>query len=101
MSFIGFINSLFVSVCDTNKDGLFIQRVDGHITRIDIFPINDKKAIIKMDDIDMGYFEEMTARGYKASFYQKYRPHIKDGLFPNESLLKAICSHPLVLFYDA
>ena len=100
MSFPDFVNSLFDFARDPKRSGLYIPRVDGHVTLINICPV-DNKIIIKMDDIEMGHFEEMTRRGYKCAFYQKYRPHIKDGLYPNEAMMKDICRNDYVLFYDA
>jgi hypothetical protein len=100
LSLIDFINKLFDFARRENKVGMYIEMEDGHHTRVDIIHIDDK-VIIKMDDLEMGYFEEMDQRGYKCAFHQKYRPHIKDGLLPNELLMKAICNHPLVLFYEA
>ena len=101
MSFSDFVKSLLDCTQDPQKLGRYIQRADGHNTRVDIVP-KDGKVLIRMDDVDMGYFEEMTQQGYKCAFHQKYRNGIKQELLPNESIMKSICStNPLVLFYDA
>ena len=100
MSFQDFVNSLFDFARSPKLSGLYIPRDDGHVTAINICPV-DNKIIIKMDDIEMGHFEEMTSRGYKCAFHQKYRPRIREGLNPNEAMMKAICHNDKVLFYDA
>ena len=100
MSFESFVSHLFDFARDPSRSGLYVQRVDGNMTKINIIPFNNK-IIIKMDDIEMGHFEEMNTQEYKCSFHQKNRPHIHKGLNPNELIMKSICNHDLVLFYDA
>ena len=100
MSLIEFINTLFDQFRDDERQGLYLQREDGHWISIKIRPENEKIIVI-MDDVKMGYFESMDQRGYKCSFHQRYRQGIKKGLLPNEAIIKSICSHPLILFYDA
>ena len=100
VGFQDFVNSLFDFARSSKLSGLYIQREDGHRTLISICSV-DNKIIIKMDDVEMGYFEEMTQRGYKCAFHQKYRTHIKDGQNPNEAMMTAICPNDKVLFYDA
>lgn len=100
MSFDEFVDSLFVFAKEDGKDGLFVKRDDGHVTKIEVIHI-DGKVRIHMDDIDMGYFEEFNLRGYKCRFRQKNRTHIHDGLLPNEYLMKSICDNQYVLFHNA
>ena len=68
MSLIEFVNYLFDFARDNRRSGLYIQREDGHYTKIEITTI-DNKVVIIMDGVNMGYFEEMNSRGYKCSFH--------------------------------
>ena len=100
MSFDEFVDSLFDFATKNSEDNLSVTRDDGHVTIIKVIHL-DGKVFIRMDDIDMGYFEEFNLRGYKCRFRQKNRTHIHIGLLPNESLMKSVCNNPFVLFQDA
>jgi hypothetical protein len=100
MSLLEFVQSLFESAREPNVQGLYIQLYNGHRTRVLIIT-RSNKIYITMDDVEMGYFEEINRRGYRCSFHQKARIGIRNGLFPNEALMKSICNHPLVYFIDA
>lgn len=96
-----FVNSLFDFARDPKRSGLFIKIESGNNTHIEIESIDEDHVVIKMDGFEMGEFETIEARGYKCSFHQRYRQHIKEELTENESLMKSICNHPLILFYGA
>lgn len=100
MSFDEFVDSLFAFAGDPHRIGLSVQRNDGHYTCINVIHF-DRKVIVNMDGVDMGFFEELNMRGYKCRFNQRNRAHIHEGLFPNEILMKEICDHPFVLFHEA
>ena len=100
MSLIEFVNTLFDVCRDDKKQGLYLQREDGHWIRIKICPVNTI-VIILMDDVKMGYFEEYEGQGYKAAFYQQHRVGIRTEPTKNEALMKAFCDHPLVRFFAA
>lgn len=100
MSYSEFIDHLFDPFRNPNKEGLYIQRDDGHYTRIDVIKVSGK-IIIRMDDEEMGYFEETTQRGYKCIFHQKNRTGLRQGLTPNEVMMRSICDNPLILFRNA
>ena len=100
MSLDEFVDSLFDSARDPKKIDLSVQRADGHVTQIEVIHV-DRKVRAKMDDVEMGIFEEYNQQGYKCRFKQKNRPHIRNGLTLNEAIMKSICDHPLVYFRDA
>lgn len=100
VNFEGFIDSLFDFARDPHRPGLSIQMKDGHYTHIDLIH-EDKIVVVKMDDVNMGFFEEYTEKGYKCRFNQKYRVRIREGLTPNEAMMESICDNPLVLLHKA
>lgn len=100
MSYEDFVDSLFSFAKKPKKYDLYIQRNDGHITKIEILHV-DGKVFILMDDVEMGHFEEFDQREYKCRFFQKYRAGIRNGLLPNEALMKSICDNQYVLFVKA
>lgn len=100
MCFDEFVDSLFDSARDPKKIDLSVQRADGHVTQIEVIHV-DRKVRARMDDVEMGIFEEYNQQGYKCRFKQKNRPHIRNGLTLNEAIMKSICDHPLVYFRDA
>ena len=101
MSLLEFVNSLFDIARNPQLQGLYIQREDGHNTRVDVVPIDVNQVVIRMDDVDMGTFEEWVQQGYKCAFHQKYRVGIRNSLTQNEYLIKSVCDHPLVKFLSA
>lgn len=100
MSFDEFVDSLFDFAGDSKKAGLSIQMADGYVTRIEVIHV-DGMVRIKMDDVDMGYFEKYDRQGYKCRFNQKNRDHIREGRTKNEAMMESICNHPLVLLHKA
>lgn len=100
MNFDDFVDSLFDFARKKDGEVLSIQRADYHVTIIEVNHI-DGKVFVRMDDVDMGFFEKYEQQGYKCRFNQKHRVRIHDGLLPNEALMKSICDNPLVLFHDA
>ncbi len=101
MSLVEFVNSLFEFAKSPKRSGLFVLMDSGNNTHIEICPIDENTIIVLMDGVDMGCFKTMEERGYKCSFHQKNRPSIKMGLTENESMMKSICNHPLIAFYEA
>lgn len=98
MSFDEFVDSLFDFARDPSKTGLSVQMENGHLTRIDVIHVVGIVKI-KMDDVEMGYFEEYDRQGYKCRFNQKHRVGIRGNLTPNEAMMKSICDNPLILFH--
>ena len=100
MCFYEVVDSLFAFAADPQKTGLSVKMEDGHVTQIEVLHINGK-VTVKMDDVDMGYFEPYTQQGYKCRFNQKYRVHIREGRTPNEAMMESICDNPLVRLHKA
>lgn len=101
MAVYDFVKNLFEKIKQPNTQNTYIQRANGVMVKFDIVP-DGCRACIWMDGVKMGYFEEADYRGYEYVFHQQYRIGIRNGLTPNESLMKSICeTNGLIDFHNA
>lgn len=101
MTLYDFVNSLFDRIKEKGVSGIYISMPYG-VVKVNILPI-DNKVYIRMNNDDMGYFEEVNSREITYYvFHQQYRDGIRRGLTANEELMKSICKmDELIDFHSA
>jgi hypothetical protein len=101
MDLYNFVNSLFDRIKEKGVSGTYISMPYGMV-KVDVMPI-DNKVYIRMNNDEMGYFEEVNNRNFSYYiFHQQHRDGIRRGLTATEKLMKNICDmNELIDFHSA
>lgn len=91
-----FVKSLFLGQGKELSDGSISIEMDGdpRFLVVRIYDNKDKGTVeVNINRIDMGFFREYTAQGYKYEFEQLYRIGIRNGRTSAEQYMEDTCDY--------